>query len=326
MNHSPVIEFSLSAGFRRDDLRRAEIKFTEWRDGPLAHLRQIRIPYSSNPNGFRYSMKGLNYSSLMAMDIYSDSVSGISGCDDDTDPIAAHLVESGEMSWSGREGDFSVKPGQICMRDTRAPLLFSSAPGTRARVIKVPRDFVLPQLARAKLMNEPLIEDCNLPQVQFLLHYMEAVERSRDHLSGSLDTQNLALESCGAIFAGILSRRSDTTAHDTGTLRVAAVKIAIEKSLAQHDLSPRMIAKSLGISLRTLHRLFAESGDSPMAFARRRRLQKAHDDLVRSGNTDRITDIAARWNFSDASHFIRNFKAHYGVTPAVYLKNRPSRH
>ncbi|NTW39478.1 MAG: helix-turn-helix domain-containing protein, partial [Cellulomonadaceae bacterium] len=31
-----------------------------------------------------------------------------------------------------------------------------------------------------------------------------------------------------------------------------------------------------------------------------------------------VTQIAARWTFTDAAHFSRMFKATYGVTPSSY--------
>ncbi|MFF4211481.1 hypothetical protein ACFYZE_19410 [Streptomyces sp. NPDC001796] len=34
----------------------------------------------------------------------------------------------------------------------------------------------------------------------------------------------------------------------------------------------------------------------------------------------KVSEIAARRHFSDASHFIRNFKSTYGATPAAYLR------
>jgi AraC-like DNA-binding protein len=58
-----------------------------------------------------------------------------------------------------------------------------------------------------------------------------------------------------------------------------------------------------------------------MAFARRRRLQKAHGELMKLGSTASISEIAARWHFADSSHFIRHFKSFYGTTPAAYLRN-----
>ncbi|MGW1542003.1 helix-turn-helix domain-containing protein [Streptomyces sp. NPDC002309] len=37
--------------------------------------------------------------------------------------------------------------------------------------------------------------------------------------------------------------------------------------------------------------------------------------------TARVTEIAARWQFADASHFIRQFKACYGATPVAYVRS-----
>lgn len=59
-----------------------------------------------------------------------------------------------------------------------------------------------------------------------------------------------------------------------------------------------------------------------MACVRRRRLQKAHDELMDPDATAGIAEIAARWRFSDTSHFIRNFKSGYGATPAAYVRDR----
>jgi AraC family transcriptional activator of tynA and feaB len=34
----------------------------------------------------------------------------------------------------------------------------------------------------------------------------------------------------------------------------------------------------------------------------------------------RVVEVAARWQFSNSSHFIRNFKAAYGISPASYAR------
>ncbi|MFJ3671077.1 helix-turn-helix transcriptional regulator [Streptomyces sp. NPDC090106] len=111
-------------------------------------------------------------------------------------------------------------------------------------------------------------------------------------------------------------------AADPATRDLSSEAISvIEARLLDPDLTPSLIARTLGVSLRTLHRSFSASGYSVMSFVRRRRLQKAHDDLLNSGDVGLVSEIAARWFFSDASHFIRKFKSLYGVTPAVYLRN-----
>ncbi|WP_260334114.1 helix-turn-helix domain-containing protein [Streptomyces beigongshangae] len=109
-----------------------------------------------------------------------------------------------------------------------------------------------------------------------------------------------------------------TVKSRSGVLREA--RNVIEENLGDPDLSPALIARTLGVSLRTLHRAFSMSDDSVMSFARRRRLERAHGDLVRADNPAGISEIAARWHFSDASHFIRNYKSFYGATPAAHLR------
>lgn len=123
-----------------------------------------------------------------------------------------------------------------------------------------------------------------------------------------------------------MRRLSDIEPHDPAGEILWAAKKAIECNLEMPDLSPSVIARIVGVSLRTLHRSFSGSGSSVMSFVRHRRLLRAHDDLVRRGSATGISEIAARWHFSDSSHFIRHFKSAFGVTPAAYLKTHCSPH
>ncbi|WP_257980997.1 helix-turn-helix domain-containing protein, partial [Streptomyces sp. CB02959] len=145
--------------------------------------------------------------------------------------------------------------------------------------------------------------------------------KSAHDLDRSAFTQDLALNACASLFSGMLSERAAESISDHPRTMVEVAKNAIENNLNKPDLSPAMIARIVGVSVRTLHRSFAAADDSVMAFARRRRLEKAHDDLVRMGNLASVSELAARWHFTDASHFIRHFKSFYGITPTAYLKN-----
>ncbi|WP_243869108.1 helix-turn-helix domain-containing protein [Streptomyces liangshanensis] len=98
----------------------------------------------------------------------------------------------------------------------------------------------------------------------------------------------------------------------------------VEMNLDNPDLSPALVARTVGVSLRTLHREFSALGDSLMSFARRRRLQRAYADLAQVRDGVAISDVAARWCFSDASHFIKTFRSVYGTTPAAYLRTLKS--
>ena len=69
------------------------------------------------------------------------------------------------------------------------------------------------------------------------------------------------------------------------------------------------------MSVRALHALFEDTGESVCGLIRRERLGRCHEDLsLPSGGS--VTEIAFRWGFHDAAHFARVFKAHYELTPS----------
>lgn len=71
----------------------------------------------------------------------------------------------------------------------------------------------------------------------------------------------------------------------------------------------------LHISERQFERRFTQTvGLSPQAYMRVRRFNEAIR-LIKTGQFERLTDVASALNFSDQSHFIRDIKAFSGMTP-----------
>ena len=90
-------------------------------------------------------------------------------------------------------------------------------------------------------------------------------------------------------------------------------------NLRDENLSPEVMAKHGAVSLRTLNRLFAKIGTTPMRWVWRRRLEASHSALT-EGCAKSVTDAAFQFGFSEVSHFSRTFKATYGVSPEQLLK------
>lgn len=81
------------------------------------------------------------------------------------------------------------------------------------------------------------------------------------------------------------------------------------------------LASSLGCSERQLHRGFMLNADQPPAqYWRKLRLQHARKLL--SDTSLHVTQIAYATGFSDASHFIQQFRKCYGETPHLFRKLR----
>jgi len=92
---------------------------------------------------------------------------------------------------------------------------------------------------------------------------------------------------------------------------LTAVRLYIERHLADPALSPATIAAANAISLRTLHRLFEATGTTVQATIREARLERCHAELVRGGDAS-VTSIAFRWGFRNMSSFSRAFRERYG--------------
>lgn len=94
------------------------------------------------------------------------------------------------------------------------------------------------------------------------------------------------------------------------------IRAFIDAHLADPDLGPTQIATGCGISIRRLHRSFADTDWSTCSWIRHRRLVRCREDLLDPGKDGlSITQIAFRWGFNDAAHFSRAFRNAYHQSP-----------
>jgi len=103
---------------------------------------------------------------------------------------------------------------------------------------------------------------------------------------------------------------------------VGRVTRYVEEHLDEPDLSPKTVASAHGISVRTLHLAFAETGTTIGRLIHEKRLEASYRDLLRASTGVTVTDIAYRWGFSDAAHFSRRFKLAFGLPPSRLLGSK----
>ena len=96
----------------------------------------------------------------------------------------------------------------------------------------------------------------------------------------------------------------------------ACVQKAVEvmKEDTRRAWSPAELAEQARLPPRRFSRLFrAETGTTPTRFLKSLRMQRAKDLLENSFLATR--EIIRRVGLSNESHFARDFKRHYGVSP-----------
>jgi AraC-like DNA-binding protein len=129
----------------------------------------------------------------------------------------------------------------------------------------------------------------------------------------ALDLLATSLEATSEAGAAVFSRGSAAL-----LMRINAY---LRDNLADPALVPARVAAAHGISVRHVHRLFRESGDSVAAAIRRGRLDRCRADLEDPRQRARsITEIALRWGFNDSAHFSRAFKGRFGASPRAVRK------
>lgn len=99
---------------------------------------------------------------------------------------------------------------------------------------------------------------------------------------------------------------------------VELIDAAPETALTVADL-----VEYAGVSERSLHAAFRRQlGTSPMAYVRRRRLERAHEELLRldptSGAT--VTSVALRYGFAHTGRFAAAYRARFGEPPSATLR------
>ena len=90
----------------------------------------------------------------------------------------------------------------------------------------------------------------------------------------------------------------------------------INRNLCDPALTPTAVARTFGISVRYLHKLFAPSGMTFGAYVVMRRVDRVRDALVSgSAPTRKIAELARSWGFRDISAFNRAFRKRFGCAP-----------
>ncbi|MFD7013162.1 helix-turn-helix domain-containing protein [Streptomyces sp. NPDC059928] len=120
---------------------------------------------------------------------------------------------------------------------------------------------------------------------------------------------------------GVLRQHLDGAEPQLAPALARAAQNLAAVHLADPDLSPSLLARELKVSVRTLHRAFGPVQETAGGYILRRRLEQARRELATPGRVS-VSELAARWQFADSSHFIRAFKHRYGQTPTAPAARR----
>ena len=233
------------------------------------------------------------------------------------------LQQSGTMVVAQDGREVSLVPGTATIVDTTRPYAFSVREPIRQIVVHCPRHRLSGRLRSMRAVTAACIAG-DSPTGALLAGTLAILARERRRLSP------LHAEAVGRYVLDLLATSLEATpeagasvpSHASAAL-LNRIKAYLRDNLADPDLAPAQIAAAHSISLRHLHRLFHESGDTVGSAIRRARLERCREELLdRRLPARSVTEIALRWGFNDSAHFSRAFKARYGLSPRMMRASR----
>ncbi|MEU1801378.1 helix-turn-helix domain-containing protein [Streptomyces sp. NPDC019937] len=267
---------------------------------------------------FRVRVRASKLHDTVIADLYGESMAGSpqGAFHHLDDRVLVHVMERGEWRFIRPRdgGGTSVPAGQFIVRHNGPPVRFEIEPRTTARVLILPASQLRPLIR-----DRAIVGAADSPELRVLTAYAKNVDATLNDLTpaGVRAARNALIE----LVKGVLAQAFDDSEPRLAPALAQAARDIADSRLTDPDLSPAALARELNVSVRTLHRAFAETEDSVAAYIRRRRLEQARLELATPVGRPSISDIAAHWHFADSSHFIRTFKKQYGQTPTEYARS-----
>ncbi|MFP3550907.1 helix-turn-helix domain-containing protein [Paraburkholderia sp. SIMBA_049] len=234
-----------------------------------------------------------------------------------------YLIVGIGCSWRFAFGEtlVSLRSGDLVLSDSRHPQRFHWPDDALALSKGLPIDWVETWLPNpSAVVGKRINGDYGWGKVLSAYASQMAPERAvTAPLSSSILTDHL-----GALLAlatsEITAPRQEQTRYRDMHVRIVD---CINQRSSELQLTAMDVAASLGLSVRTLHRILAIHGDT---FGRRlidARIQTA-ERMLRSRLFDQVTtsEIGRRAGFVDPTHFIKVCKSRYGKTPAALRRER----
>ncbi len=234
---------------------------------------------------------------------------------DPRDYFMLWLAMKGEIVFAQGGRVARMNDGDLTLHDQGQPFSLAFAENTHSLMVSIPRPLLMSRLADAPNLTAHTIGHRSklAALAGAMLRQLADLDETRDDIVERLGVSTLD------VLATTLSAELTQSCATHGDERLRKAKRYLLANMESNALSLETIAQAQNMSARTLNRLFALEGITPMRWLWDQRLLASYRALTQ-GDARHVTDAAYRYGFSDLSHFSRAFKARFGRAPHTLVR------
>ncbi|CAB3745821.1 helix-turn-helix transcriptional regulator [Paraburkholderia humisilvae] len=228
------------------------------------------------------------------------------------------IVKGGALSIVQHGQTMTFRPGDMVVLDPLAKYEASVREATHMSIVRMPKSALRERglRERFRVVHRPDLESPDVRAVrEFMVYLTSQAGKVSEALLARLVGQGLDLME-------VLANDRNGSAWSSPSAAIALrAKQLIARRIGDPDLNVASIAAVLNVSTRTVSRALRANGISAMRYVWSMRLEHAAGRLASAPQVT-IQEIAYRCGFTSPSHFSREFRKRYDMTPREYVASR----
>lgn len=292
----------------QEDVRKAHVYVaTEVRDQPIQNFTCRELPLG------RLQLFDISIDPIVIYRRFRDIAQ-----DANDDYLLATQVEGTVLIKQG-DIEFTQQPGSLTLMSAGEPYSVIHTQQSHRLILHIPNTVYSERILGNK--KETQFRARLLPEggLVTIVHSMLKSLAFEDDKLTNTEQYTLA-ESLLELASAIVRSDTDKEFEKQHTKQSALFRRTLEyleANFMNSELTPEIVAKANGISMRYLHSLFQQSGISVSRWLWERRLKAAREDLIDPDMSHmRISEIAFRRGFNDPAHFSRTFRNRFDISPS----------
>lgn len=226
------------------------------------------------------------------------------------------LVRNGRLHLRQLGRESVVQAGHLCLLDANEPYDFQQPEHLDMLTLRIPGDMLRLRLGEPADYCPTSVSTAH-GTGRIASDLLHAILREGVSLTQA-EATHLAEHVSDIVALSLLAGDGGGASSESASRRALYHRMTqhVASRLGEPDLSPQDVAVGTGVSVRYLHRVFQDTGQSFSEYLRTQRLARSLEQLRNPLLRHRpVTGIAYDNGFTSATHFTTAFRRRYGTTP-----------